>query len=81
MPCFVPPQYRHLKWHIIRMALIDDEPTTWERAEWVNCPENGPSESGHWVRWGRTGDFPSLCKARYIGPALDQESPYFPLEE
>lgn len=76
MACFVPPEYRHIKWHIIRMALVDDEPTFWERAEWVNCAENGPTEGGHWVRWGRTGDFPSLCHARYIGPALDQDSDF-----
>jgi len=70
MPCFVPPQYRHLRWHMIQSD-IGLKPI--ERAEWVNCEENGPTEGGHWIRWGRTGDFPSLCKARYLWPAVDQE--------
>lgn len=82
MPCFVPPQHRHLKWHVIRMWLVPEEPPTfYERAEWVNCEENGPTQGGHWVRWGKTGDFPSLCKAIYIGPSVDQDSPYTVIDE
>jgi hypothetical protein len=77
--CRVPPQHRHLRWHVIRG--LEYLGAYYERAEWVNDPENGPSEGGHWVRWGRCGDFPSLCLADYIGPALDQDSPYVPIDE
>jgi hypothetical protein len=75
--CFVPEQHKHLKWHVLKI----EYPTgvMWERAEWVNDPENGPTEGGHWVRRGKTGDFPSLCKADYFAPAIDQESPYVEL--
>ncbi len=69
--CFVPPQHAHRKWHVIRTAY----PTAYvyERAEWV--ADNG---SGHpiWVRWGRCGDFATLCSAEYVGPAIDQHAPY-----
>jgi hypothetical protein len=75
MPCFVPEEYRHLRWHILQSHLIEDDPPTfYERSEWVNCAENGETEGGHWLRYGRVGDFPSLCKCIYIGPADDQES-------
>jgi len=79
--CFVPERFKHLKWHVLKV----EYPTgiMWERAEWVNDPENGPTEGGHWVRWGKTGDFPSLCKADYFAPAVDQDPPYaeLPWEE
>jgi hypothetical protein len=84
MSCFVPPQYRHLKWHVIKTNLLPDEPEYegfYERAEWVNDERNGPTEGGHWVRWGYCGGFPSLCLAKYIGPALDQESDYVIIDE
>ncbi len=85
MSCFVPPQYRHLKWHVIQQQLCPDDPDyegLYERAEWVNYPENGPTEDGgHWLRWGYCGDAPSLFLARYIGPALDQESPFRQIDE
>jgi hypothetical protein len=63
------------------MVLDHDEPTYWERAEWRNDERNGPSQGGHWVRWGYCGDFPSLCKAVYIGPAIDQESPFIIVDD
>jgi hypothetical protein len=86
MTCFVPPQYRHLKWHVIKGELLlrHDDPEYegfYERAEWVNDERNGSTEGGYWIRWGYCGDFPSLCHAKYIGPALDQESPYAPIDD
>jgi hypothetical protein len=85
MPCRVPEQFSHIRWHAIRPDVFDTDVTEehgpWWRsgdkieiAEWVHDPEgNGPSEGGHWLRWGKTGDFPSLCQAEYIGPLQDQE--------
>ena len=82
--CHVPLRYKHLKWHVIRGNLLGEpEPKSrfYERAEWVNDPENGPAEGGHWVRWGYCGNFPSLCQADYVGPAIDQDSSYAPIDE
>lgn len=75
MSCFVPEQYRNLRWHILRPNVPwRDMPTPYfEIAEWINNEDNGPTEKGHWVRWGYCGDFPSLCQANYIGPFPDQE--------
>ena len=67
MPCHVPEQYRHVRWHIIRPTACGQH-MTFECAEWVNNEDNGPTEHGHWKRWGYCGDFPSLCKAEYLGP-------------
>ena len=69
MPCFVPEEYRPLKWHVIRSTFRGGN---FEIAQWVNDERNGPDEKGHWVRWGYCGDFPSLCQADYIGPFPDQ---------
>lgn len=68
MSCFVPEQFRKLRWHVIKSQHIGG----FEIAEWVECEANGPTERGHWLRWGRTGDFPSLCQATYVGPFPDQ---------
>lgn len=76
MPCFVPEEHRGLRWHIIRPKvpyLTPDSMSYFEIAEWVNDEANGPTERGHWVRWGKTGDFPSLCQAEYLAPFPDQE--------
>ncbi len=82
MPCFVPSEHRHRRWHLIRSTLGNfPYGYFWERAEWVNDPENGPTEGGHWVRWGYCGDFPSLCYAVYIGPHIDQASPFYIVDE
>ncbi len=63
MPCLVPEQLKHYRYHYILNMF-----GRIELAEWVNDDRNGPSELGHWVRWGCCGDFPSLCQAEYIGP-------------
>jgi hypothetical protein len=72
MSCYVPDQYKHLKWHILR-SWHGKQDRVFEVAEWVNNEENGPTEKGHWVRWGYCGDFPSLCQADYVGPIQNQE--------
>jgi hypothetical protein len=73
MACFVPDAYKHMRWHVIWPILITGKRAKhFEIAEWVNCEDNGLIEKGHWVRWGYCGDFPSLCKANYIGPFPDQ---------
>ncbi len=73
--CYVPPQHGHLKWHVRRADYgYGDEPHwVYERAEWVS--DNG-SGSPIWIRWGYCGDFASLSRGEYVGPALDQETPY-----
>lgn len=78
MPCFVPDEHKHLRWHVIQPTkLVGPGPQARhpmaEIAEWVNDEANGPDEKGHWVRWGYCGDFPSLCQAVYIGPFPNQE--------
>ena len=74
MPCFVPEQFRDRRWHVIRPLGVNGVPHRFfEIAEWVNDENNGPTEKGHWVRWGYCGDFPSLCQANYVGPFPDQE--------
>jgi hypothetical protein len=73
MPCFVPDQFKDKRWHVIRATLLGGSPGGFEIAEWVNDEANGPTEGGHWVRWGRCGDFPSLCHAIYVGPFPDQK--------
>lgn len=75
MPCFVPEQNRHLRWHIIQPTRdhAGAPHRFFEIAEWVNNEANGPNERGHWVRWGYCGDFPSLCQADYVGPVQDQD--------
>lgn len=70
MSCVVPDEYKHLRWHVIRPRM-GKQP--FEIAEWVNNEENGPTEKGHWIRWGYCGDFPSLCQADYIGPFPEQQ--------
>ena len=71
MPCHAPPQHAHLKWHVIKR--VESDATIYERAQWV--PDNG---AGYpiWIRWGYCGDFASLCQSSYVGPAVDQDSPY-----
>lgn len=76
MSCFVPDEFKHLKWHVLlpTKGLGSNEPRPFfEIAEWINNEANGPTEKGHWLRWGYCGDFPSLCHAIYIGPFPDQE--------
>lgn len=70
MPCFVPDEFKHLRWHVLRSHF---NRKMFEIAEWNNSEDNGPVDKGHWVRWGYCGDFPSLCQADYIGPFPDQE--------
>lgn len=65
MACRVPDDLQGERFHIIRPHC--DLPL-FEIAEWVACESNGPTERGHWVRWGYCGDFPSLCRADYLGP-------------
>lgn len=72
MPCYVPDEHRHLRWHVIVPNPFVGYPGHWEIAEWVNDEGNAP-DPGHWVRWGYCGDFPSLCQAVYVGPFPDQE--------
>lgn len=72
MPCFVPEFARGIRWHIIRPRSLNGRVMGFEIAEWVNDENNGPTEGGHWIRWGYCGDFPSLCRADYIGPFPDQ---------
>lgn len=79
MSCFVPDEYKHLRWHIIK-TIIFGEPLYYERAEWINDPRNGLKEQGYWLRWGYCGDFPSLCQAVYIGPANDQHSRFITVD-
>jgi hypothetical protein len=69
--CRPPPQYEHLKWHVLVQRHLDAR--FYERARWV--PDNG-SGNPIWVRWGYCGDFAALCGCTYVGPAVDQESPY-----
>lgn len=73
MSCFVPEQHRDKRWHVIRPRGLVNRVRQFEIAEWVNDERNGPTEGGHWVRWGYCGDFPSLCQADYVGPFPDQE--------
>lgn len=79
MSCFVPDCFKHLRWHVIRPQKLyagewnQSKVNHFEIAEWINDERNGPSEKGHWIRWGHCGDFPSLCHAEYVGPFPDQE--------
>ena len=78
MTCFVPDEHKDKRWHVLRPHKLNrdgewshNEVLHFEIAEWVNNEENGPTERGHWVRWGCCGDFPSLCHADYVGPFPD----------
>lgn len=75
MPCFVPEEHKRHRWHVIRPTDVDGNPQPFfEIAEWVNDESNGPTEKGHWVRWGYCGDFPSLCHAVYVMPFPGQDT-------
>lgn len=76
--CHVPDEYKHLRWHVIKPHVLSSNGWStgnrgYEIAEWVNNEDNGPTEKGHWVRWGSCGDFPSLSHADYVGPFPNQE--------
>jgi hypothetical protein len=79
MPCFVPENSQHLRWHVIMPEKLPGpggvrHHPMFEIAEWVRDERNGPTEKGHWVRWGYCGDFPSLCRATYIMPFPGQDT-------